>query len=44
MNATPGLLKGRENLIYLLALLQDRLFGRLVNKIAPGNRHWGCVV
>jgi hypothetical protein len=44
MNATPGLLKDRENLIYLLALLQDRLSGRLVNRIAPASRCRGCMV
>ena len=44
MNVTPGLPKEWGSLIHNLALWQDRLFGRLVNKIAPGNRHWGYVV
>ena len=44
MNVTPGLQKGWGNLIHHLVLWQDRLFGSLVIRIAPGGRYRGCVV
>ncbi len=44
MKVTPGLLKGWGNQIHNLALWQDRLSTRQVNKIAPGSQRRGCMV
>jgi hypothetical protein len=43
MKVTPGLPKEWGSLIHHLVLWPDRLFGRLVIKIAPVGRHRGCV-